>query len=118
MEITLTTLLDELEKLDKDATPGPWYVQMNDFICAYKEPSYQKKRWNIARLPSRTSDYPISHTQWIQNPELIVETRNALPQLIQALRDAIEMAKFYGENMNHPLGECARAWLEKYGVKE
>lgn len=84
-KMTLNETLKELERLEKEATPGPWratgkYKQTQDYAVETPDGIY----WAIGDAIYHTSN---------NNHEFIAISRNSLPKLIQALRLAMEALK-------------------------
>ena len=95
----ITRLLDEIEQLDKDATPGPWISEgitpdhgLFDGIVIYRE----GEPGAIAEVQPIRSD-----------AELVALSRTALPDLAQAVRavlkecESFEIAHDDPENTFH-----------------
>lgn len=88
--------LDELERLEKSATPGPWTYRVDDERLARPHPSL-----NDAHDDDITKN---ATGLTVDNGALIVAARNALPELIAAsrerdrLRAALETIRSWGNN--------------------
>lgn len=93
--------IDELERLEKAATPGPVQCEQDDFITSdnCKNATYRivamptRERWSAHRTTARV---PYVATVYGQaEAELYVSARNALPELIRLARIglAAEMAE-------------------------
>lgn len=89
-----TEQLEQLRELAEKATPGPWHMLWyGRTIKAEKAlmPKYADfpKSWNIARIPCRTTDYPIAHEEYeananfiaSANPTVIIELLNQLTEV-------------------------------------
>lgn len=71
--------IDELERLEAQATPGPWRVKCANEICA------GEKKVHLARVM-------LSYKEWEANANYIVAACNAVPELIaehSALRERV-----------------------------
>lgn len=79
----MTNLADELERLAKEATPGRWQNGIEDLegVVAPDNPGLG----NVVCLPPNKRMYSSSDF-WPANAALIVALRNALPEIISALR--------------------------------
>lgn len=110
--MNLTTLLEQLEKLEIAATPGPW-----DQRCpnGFDNMAVPKCVWSEYGFVSTGGTLPKEFS--VPDAALIAESRNALPQLIPALRDAIFVITECESYSDEPSRDKARAWLEKW-VKE
>jgi len=85
------TDLDELEALERRATPGPWCsVDYTRFCVVQVGHDYGDRD-----LFSETSiHFPNSENfRWRENGKLAAAARNALPALIAELRSACEMLR-------------------------
>lgn len=67
--------LEKLERLAKEATPGPWRVKCDNEICA------GEKKVHLAKVM-------LSYKEWESNAAYIVAACNALPDLIAELKAA------------------------------
>lgn len=81
--------IDELERLDKEATPGPWKDVLTQAGIRHIEPGEWSKE--ICALYGGSHD-----TGDIENSSLIVAIRNALPAIIAELKA--------GRALRHALG--------------
>jgi hypothetical protein len=111
-EVMPMGLLDELERLEKASTPGPWakkpvsrYFYSEDGlligITQFDEGD------DIDRYPTLVASY--------DNAAFIVAVRNALPQLIEVIKEArpiIEIAEACADD-GEPVKAAARALLAK-----
>lgn len=84
--------LGELAELESKATPAPWYVgSFDDEHCmsaisieAYVNPTHRAGGEVIAATLIQQPRYvDPSDQRWSENAELIVEMRNALPELLR-----------------------------------
>lgn len=87
--------LDELERLEKAATPGPWHAQgirMLDFGPGVDfEPTSDLAEAVHADIRSSESHCSVAeHVEDIPSAVLIAAARNAMPALIRELRAARE----------------------------
>ena len=93
----MNKLIEKLEKLDKDATAGNWYYHAPK-VTAYgtkhdlgiSGPMEDGKRKIIAETVGQVE--PINKmVNSLANAILITQTRNALPEIIQALKQGEKM---------------------------
>ena len=82
----LQTLLQEIDRLDQEATKGPWTSIGNDCGGKVYEPSGYP-------LPGCTSCGENEATYEGQDAEFIALARTALPQLAAAVRAGLELHK-------------------------
>lgn len=73
-------LIDELEKLDREATPGPWEVDKSWSTTAISFAGWSK----LGYMGFNVADEA--------DAELIAKTRNALPKLVAVVRASEELA--------------------------
>lgn len=90
-KISLRDLLTHLEKLEKEASP-PSEWKWKDIDIMFGDDGKQN----------------------VDNAELAVEARKALPTLISALKEAMEMAEYYSVAHGKHDGATAREWLERW----
>lgn len=101
-------MLDRLEKLDKAATPGPWFAHNTDdswFMNAYavttskSEPELDcepaKPDPSVVAVTLLQQPNVVCHesTQWHEDAVLIAAARNALPALLAVARAAEGLAE-------------------------
>ena len=80
----LNHLLDQIDRLDKEATQAPWTSIGNDFGGKVYEPSGYP-------LPGCTSCGENEATYERKDAEFIALARTALPQLAQALKSVLHL---------------------------
>jgi hypothetical protein len=76
------TTLDELEKLEKAATPGPWKWSL-------RHESHDREAF--AKGPSHLGDHNYQKAR--ADAELVAAARNALPDLLKIARAAANYAR-------------------------
>lgn len=116
-------ILAFIELADK-ATPGPWYnseYNRNIRNFAY-EKEYNLKPFHIARYPSRTHDYPISHEMHDCNAKFIAASRTIAPELakeVLLLREKLSVAVEALENISSwECNECMKASSAEESLKK
>ena len=91
----LRALVEEMERLDKEATPGPW-LRIGDFVYALQlDPDGsgdQINRWSC-EVHRDNGDQGAPEEERVAVAALITEARNALPAILSALREAWERAE-------------------------
>lgn len=85
--------LNELERLEKAATPGPWAWNSYGSVCTVNEPCYA-----VCALPRRHGDEATK--QGASDARFIEAVRNALPELLRRLR-AAEVDRIAHERAAH-----------------
>ena len=94
--MNLPKLLDELEKLEKDATPGPWSSDDPGQSCGMPctpDGCHDSHESGMRYLDGPSMKDGSSDCFEIPDGDLIAQSRNALPVLIEALRDHIEVVR-------------------------
>jgi len=76
----LQALLDEIDRLDQEATKGPWWGVMDDLTDVVQIFHDQEQKLHVADIGDKTLE-----RVW-QDAEFIALARTALPQLAKALR--------------------------------
>ena len=97
--------LEELEKLAKDATPGPWRIDAENnpahFIMT-NEDIPMHRLIAISESPIATCDLSRRWTESCANAAYIVAACNAVPELIARIRELEERA----QKAEDRLGDC------------
>ena len=120
-------MLDELEHLDKEATPGPWRVE--DFAETGGYDSMTGS-WDIVRpdeepvtIVDQTyygqewCDYEFHSAEAENTARLIVAMRNALPKLLAVARAAGPMCKILvSDGASNDRLNVIRARMEAYEI--
>lgn len=116
--MSILQTLERLEKLEKDATKGPWkYTTFTpngahtDFVVSEIE-AYSGTNKEMVLMKA---DFVCDKDA--QNFNLVSESRNALPELLAALREAIEIIKTSGY-LRIRDRERAEEFLKKHGLDE
>jgi hypothetical protein len=118
--------LDQLEKLEKAATPGPWFWGVVDTtqLC---EPAIVTDAGDIIFSENGSSSGQIGR----EDKDFVLAIRNAAPDLIAAARAAdaaredinellrvVRATASFGRGIPEPFGSMFRAIEAKYGRKE
>lgn len=77
--------LDKLERLEREATPGPWHWKHNDIVQRDEAGKFVA---DVAGMYRDDDGYPSWGADNAANTELIVVLRNAAPAMIAELRAA------------------------------
>lgn len=89
--MTSPTTIKRLRELLEKATPSPWHV-MADGFTAHKSPPTIYHAGDELNYVAKCADFAtIAPTRNLENAELIVEMRNALPALLDRV-EAMERA--------------------------
>lgn len=75
---------EEIEKLCNEAMPGPWHFNEADRVIC----NFNFANFNIARIPHRNFDCPISHSQFIGNGKFMAASRELIPKLLGVAKAA------------------------------
>lgn len=113
--------LDRLEKLERQATHGPWHAGRMDMISydggtgPYKNVYCDDDRGGIHKPTGEPLPYTVARGEGDQaecraNARLIAETRNALPELLRLAR--IGMAAGHEPDDDEPVTDD---WLREQG---
>jgi hypothetical protein len=86
--------IDELERLAKAATPGPWHINMAEVHragpCPGDDESWSRRHQHlIAGLHNTVGDFNREQ----DNARFIAAARNAMPELLKRLRAAEEIVR-------------------------
>src|SRR5690625_4447915 len=81
----MTIDLDKLERLEREATPGPWHWKHNDIVQRDEAGKFVA---DVAGMYYDDDGYPNWGADNAANTELIIALRNAAPGLIAELRSA------------------------------
>lgn len=123
-----TTDLDELERLEREATPGPWRECGHDrggCICGQVWSEHGQS--SLVLKPDCGDEVPVPDAKHkTANAALVAATRNALPALLAAARrlEQLESAMHYLAHNNNVSGQTAKlsydgmtAWAAQLGWK-
>lgn len=112
MTETLKDLRERVLRLDAERTQGDW------FNCKYRRSIKSlnsmrgedgRKDFNIAKLPMRSSNYPVPHEEWEANADFLAAAPDMI-KLIRAQQERLERARealgFYANKENH-MPQCA-----------
>lgn len=84
------SLLDELEKNAKAATPGPWFdsrTTKSIQITSKSPVFFERKAFNIVTYPTRTDLSQITHQEWVANAtHIALCSPDNILKLVQACR--------------------------------
>jgi len=88
--------LDELERLEREATPGPWRTDRFGVVWIDKESLRAAgARWlirgQVASVTGIPDDLPSDHVD--RNTSFIAAARNAMPALLRELRAARDIVE-------------------------
>jgi len=121
---TEPTDLDELERLEKAATPGPW-CSVDYTIFASVQSSHDFGGRDL--FSEKSIHFPGSENfRWRENGKLAAAARNALPALIAELRAARELLQTIHDELEpdepgwsvHVHKTRIRAHFDKHQPKE
>jgi len=71
-----------LAELESKATAGEWRVSMSGYSVKSNDVDVPI----VASIPSGVNARPVDIERWLPNADLIAESRNALPRLLDSLR--------------------------------
>lgn len=118
--MSLLQAIQQLRELEAKATPAPWVksyvVDLDADICK------DVIGFDIAAYEDGPLICSLEEDNRSNNQMLIEEARNALPQLLTALTEAIEVIKLCEDPLPHGTWACecghkeAKAFLAKWGA--
>lgn len=92
----LTSLIQELEELEKKATPGPWKGEKRVVVYGiYSKHELMNARWGNCICWMGGKRNQVLNENRMSNMNLIAHSRNALPKLLQCLRVLSEALEYY-----------------------
>lgn len=107
---SITKIIERLDFLEKTGSAAYWQVQWQ----------IDKRRWPVKITGCEDQlDITLGDHNSCETAELIVESRNALPQLLEFCKDAIpliEMAYNVGVDMEYENFEKINEFLKKHGI--